>query len=531
MKTLLSFCFALLFTLFLYSQTGFEKVFPGLHLPLDKIAINNGNVAAISGSYLYYFDSLGNPLWDRYITFTELTYASNEQVFFDKSNNIVVAGKSDGGCDILDGANGIYITKFNVNGDSIFFKRFDIPVIVSFLDVNAIELPDSNYLFGQDGYLLWMKPNGDIIQNRIYGYLIDLEVANDSTIAALSRNNLILLDINGNPKDTVIISDAIDAQVYHDTIWMLSRYRVFTYSLLTKEFASIHIPENINFKGIGNDAQGIFIWGDTASTNRPIILHYKNENWLSLFSPTDNISKIDNIKWQDNYYYFSGQESFSFIKKTKNFELLSNKYDVELVNVKTIDIQNPDIANTTFNLEFTIVNKSDTVISSFYLYSDIIFIGFCGQEIDFRKLISDTLISPGDTIYINAAFTLPNFLVSMIRNPICFHTVAPDLYLDLVEDNNTSCRDILTSAQNVKLVQYQVNIFPNPAFNMMQIQLENNIQIESLHLYNIAGQLQNITSDISFNQATLHRNNLPVGLYWLKIQTKDGFVMKKVVFQ
>lgn len=531
MKPLLIAFYSFSFILSLHSQTEYEKVFPGNEYPITRIAIQNTCTAAISNSEVIYLDSTGNILWRKFLRYTELTSAINEKVFFDKSGNIVVAGKSNGGCDVWDGANGVYIAKFKPNGDSIFFKRFDIPRLIPFLNINAIELPDSNYLFGYDGNLRWIKPNGDILQNRIYDYLVDLEIVNDSITVALSRDKLTLLDLAGNIREIIVISDAQDAQVYNDTIWMLSQYRVFTYSLLTKEFATLHIPENVHFKGIANDAQGIFIWGDTLNVNRPMVLRFKNESWQTLYKPADNIFTIDDIKWQDNNYYFSGREQFSFIKKTKEFAPLPQKYDIELVNIETVSIDNPNSPFVTFNLDFTIVNKSDTTISSFYLYSDIIFVGFCGQTIQFQKLIFDSLITPGDTLIVRAPLDLPGFVISIVGTTICFHASSPDYYLDLNQDNNTNCRDLLTSTNNILLINNLIKVFPNPASDIIKIQTENNLQIESLYLYNIAGQLQNITSDIHSNQATLQRNNLPAGLYWLKVQTSEGFVMKKVVFQ
>lgn len=113
----------------------------------------------------------------------------------------------------------------------------------------------------------------------------------------------------------------------------------------------------------------------------------------------------------------------------------------------------------------------------------------------------------------------------------CFFVAAPNHFFDQYRANNSFCTNILTSTNQVILPETSILVFPNPATSTIQIQAENNISIESLQLFNIAGQLQNVTTDIHFNQATLHRGNLPAGLYGLKIQMKEGFVIKKVVFQ
>ena len=74
----------------------------------------------------------------------------------------------------------------------------------------------------------------------------------------------------------------------------------------------------------------------------------------------------------------------------------------------------------------------------------------------------------------------------------------------------------------------QINIFPNPASDFIQIQNELNIQIE---LYNLSGtQLLNIQTK---NNETIDVSNLASGIYFLKIKDMETQLIntKKIMIQ
>ena len=65
----------------------------------------------------------------------------------------------------------------------------------------------------------------------------------------------------------------------------------------------------------------------------------------------------------------------------------------------------------------------------------------------------------------------------------------------------------------------QLEIFPNPMREFTLI--KSDVKIERIQLYNITGELIRIISDINANEYKMHRDNLSVGTYIIKINNSS----------
>lgn len=537
-------CAMLLFINIIYSQHNYEYTFYNFETYISEIAINNGNLATVSQSSVIYFDTAGNKKWERYFTSLESNSADFQRVFFDQEQNIVAAGPSSLGCDIIEPERDLFIIKLDTLGDTLFFTKFTFNSY-DIGNIAIIELMNSNYLIALDSNLIWLSAEGDSLKTKQFGYtrVKDLNLLNDSTLFLMTNQELALLDLEGNTLSQIDnTSDAIGNALINDSLYVLDKNNIelYTNQLLNKII--IPLPNLIEAYGITQDNQSIIIWGKEINSGRSKIFQYKNNEWQILYTAPKSIEILTNVKAINNHYYLAGRNtwggdawnSLHFVKSTSNLADTISHHDLSFLAARTTLIEYDTVlgggGTITYHFEFDIQNNGTDTIHNFLISTGVFFSAFC-SNFRFQVGSGNIILPPGEKITITSAQLLPYIIARVNGNPTsyCFFLAAPNHGFENNQENNKSCST--TSAKKIQLPSHFIRLFPNPSVDQVQIQTDNELSIESLHLYNIAGQLQNITSDINFNQATLHRNNLPAGLYWLKIQTKDGFVMKKVVFQ
>ncbi len=86
----------------------------------------------------------------------------------------------------------------------------------------------------------------------------------------------------------------------------------------------------------------------------------------------------------------------------------------------------------------------------------------------------------------------------------------------------------VTSTNNLEAAQVGLEIMPNPASVEVRFEAAENIQ--SIYVYDIAGRLVKVHTDINGLQFTMPRNNLANGLYIAQIRFENGFVSQKLSF-
>ena len=80
--------------------------------------------------------------------------------------------------------------------------------------------------------------------------------------------------------------------------------------------------------------------------------------------------------------------------------------------------------------------------------------------------------------------------------------------------------------------QQTISIYPNPAQSSFMIRSATELHSESINLYNLQGQLVKSFSNMSGKEFIIYRNNLPSGLYTLRILDREGRIyVAKIVLK
>ena len=99
-----------------------------------------------------------------------------------------------------------------------------------------------------------------------------------------------------------------------------------------------------------------------------------------------------------------------------------------------------------------------------------------------------------------------------------FTTLAP---------SNMKIGIVFDKLEEIKDLADIVNIYPNPAGEFINIESKG-ISIEMLNLYDLNGQLL-LNKQIAESKTQLTLTNLNPGIYILKIKTKSGTAIKRIV--
>ncbi len=96
-----------------------------------------------------------------------------------------------------------------------------------------------------------------------------------------------------------------------------------------------------------------------------------------------------------------------------------------------------------------------------------------------------------------------------------------------------SCFIESTNFENNNSYAISIKLYPNPANSNLSIEITNDqLQITSLTILNITGQqVKSIKTKGQSKNYNVSVENFPAGIYFLKVQTNDGTVVKKFVKQ
>jgi hypothetical protein len=172
-------------------------------------------------------------------------------------------------------------------------------------------------------------------------------------------------------------------------------------------------------------------------------------------------------------------------------ENLRTLYSVD-TQLSNLDLsQNPLLFNVTLddnpNLEFVnLKNGNNEVISTFFAFN-------CPQ---FSCLVVDDPLADNDNIFVEANTIL----------------------VDSVEDCNLSI--------NENELQNLIDIYPNPVIDVLFIKNNTGIKIERIAVYNILGKVV-LRENNNFNNLNL--SDLTSGILFVKIETENGIITKKII--
>ena len=126
----------------------------------------------------------------------------------------------------------------------------------------------------------------------------------------------------------------------------------------------------------------------------------------------------------------------------------------------------------------------------------------------------------------------PNVRVLAFINPVdsatlnpCIFVTSPNNDIDINLENDSRCASLeILSSSDIELNK-RVRVFPNPAQN--QIGIDTDLKLNSYKLFNAFGKL--LDQGSLRNLRIIDTNLLPSGFYFLKLETDNGELTKKIV--
>jgi uncharacterized repeat protein (TIGR01451 family) len=98
---------------------------------------------------------------------------------------------------------------------------------------------------------------------------------------------------------------------------------------------------------------------------------------------------------------------------------------------------------------------------------------------------------------------------------------------------NTFNTEFVASLSNASFTDNNILIYPNPAHNLVQINLQNTTEtLESITIYDVLGKTINKITNLSTNQVSLDVSNLSKGVYLVEITSEHNLkLIKKLIVQ
>ncbi|CAA6829578.1 MAG: Esterase/lipase-like protein [uncultured Aureispira sp.] len=175
---------------------------------------------------------------------------------------------------------------------------------------------------------------------------------------------------------------------------------------------------------------------------------------------------------------------------------------------------------------FSVHDDNDDIVPYGQGYSTIA--GFPVSYLEGSQVIADTATALGIP---NVLITIPNSTghVSYVNNPQWQDSVFTGILFFL---NDIICP--MTTPTEALMYATDVVVYPNPADQRLHIELSAVENTYGLVLYNNMGQQVFVQEGITERQISVSRQNLPAGVYYLKLvfeDTRRASVQAKIIFK
>ncbi|MCW3076892.1 MAG: beta-glucanase precursor, partial [Bacteroidetes bacterium] len=545
---------------------GFNTAFHSYNdYALNIIKINNKvyfssevNIQYPDSAYITSVNYNGQQVFKKGIKKVDYTHINKLLPTLDKKICFIGFGM---GCDYIDNSQRTFIIKMDTLGSIVFDNTFSNLYSGSQNDplVDVVQLPDSSFYCISDSSLFHFNKNGVLIKRKNTGFTKLCTIINygsnklllSGKVAGINKH--ILIDTNGvtilskpsfgpaikylklssgniislnNARLTKINAtlDAIDSSVVSQgntsiTDFDMDQDTIFSIGSFSPSYNYIKFDSSfINTYQFSTSIKGILPAG---------IISYGNN--IALLSNSTNTVNSSN--------QFIALTSFN---KSGNF-IYSN--DIGVINV-TVDSSNVSYSNSPpgytqytggYRLKVTVKNFGAVSVQQFYL-NHYIAQAICGK-VYYHPLITMPL-APGATVSITTPFFNYNVLYvvqgppsaqTFTLNNMCVYTTIPNKKNDADFSNDASCTNIVFYTNSIEkhtLLNSEVIVSPNPFNNNIKITADYLLQ--QIEVFSGIGQLIKHFS-ISEKQAELKLEGIPAGIYFLKIYSEKGTIIKKVV--
>lgn len=88
----------------------------------------------------------------------------------------------------------------------------------------------------------------------------------------------------------------------------------------------------------------------------------------------------------------------------------------------------------------------------------------------------------------------------------------------------------ISSTTVINASDVALQMMPNPAFDQVRIQTSIDYPIQDVQVFDLSGKMVKSAPNLKDSNYTLYRDNLPNGLYVVKLRFEQGIVTQKLVF-
>ncbi len=455
----------------------------------------------------------------------------------------------------------LFLSKTTASGDTLFVKSFNGITTSTAGWQSAYECSDGNIIVAgtnnvgsEDVFLMKFSGNGNLLWQKTYGNALY-----DYGYSVMENYN-----------KEIIITGSSNIGTGKDDIFILRTDSVGNLILSTRVLDALN-----NYNQIGNCVRpsldkGIILAGLNADALwDAIVIKCDSLSYISWIKKYGNSSDREEAKTilplQDSTYVvllnsysltplLTGWTSLIKIDKSGNI-IWAKDYDK--VNNQTDKIRGRCLIQTKdkgFLIGGDALLKTDSLGNALWCKSKNIFIADIKQTFDKGYILTgygnygipggsaillklDSIGSGGcyDSAFTittsNSPLTATNPLVAI--GAAVFTTKSTTLTatnLEMIID--TSCKIWIYNTLNEIIPSNNISIFPNPFSTQTTVYADNMLRNATVTVYNSYGQIVKYIDPFTGHTIVLHRDNLPGGLYFLRItQDNNTLTTKKIVIE
>jgi hypothetical protein len=252
---------------------------------------------------------------------------------------------------------------------------------------------------------------------------------------------------------------------------------------------------------------------------RPVGITVNSQNRVSVLSNCTSTNK--------NYSTFISVHQFY---RFGNFQ---SKFDIGVSNVAlinySVNYNTPFWLHSYYDFMVTVKNYGNDTIRGFKL-NKFLYDGWICERMRFNKFYNVTIL-PFDSVIVTTApfMDIEPSPAPLYSKNICFFTTIPNASNDIETNNDEFCKTI---SFPVGIAEYSgssalnIHIFPNPFSSAFTIQAQE--ELRKILVFDAMGLLV-YTRYLTNKDEEIELHDLSKGLYFIRIETEKGWVIKKAV--
>jgi len=92
----------------------------------------------------------------------------------------------------------------------------------------------------------------------------------------------------------------------------------------------------------------------------------------------------------------------------------------------------------------------------------------------------------------------------------------------------TEVNTYVNDFENFELQAENVKVFPNPSAGLINVNIQSDVKVSQINVVNVVGQVV-YTEQVPQTQNTIQLNELPEGIYFVQVISKDTKIVKRIV--